>query len=175
MERNRDDKPMTVPGMLWQRLRQMFSPHKSQPEYLEIPELADGGRSIFIRHLDCGSCNGCELELNALANPLYDTERFGIEFVASPRHADVLVMTGPFTVNLAEAARLTFEAMPNPRRVITVGDCAKDGGVYRNSYAVTTRPAEIEQAIEINIPGCPPTPEDILKAFAKLPPSPAEP
>jgi Ni,Fe-hydrogenase III small subunit len=121
--------------------------------------------------LDCGSCNGCELELNALNNPIYDIERFGIQFEASPRHADVLVMTGPFTRNLEEAARLTFEAMSEPRRIVTIGDCAKDGGIFKESYAVTARPPEMEaviQATKIHVAGCPPAPEEILKALAKL-------
>lgn len=125
-------------------------------------------RSIFIRHLDCGSCNGCELELNSLSNPVYDIERFGIRFESSPRHADLLVMTGPFTHNLAEAASLTFEAMPEPKRIVTVGDCAKDGGIFKDSYAVTTRPPEIEGAIIAHVPGCPPPPDQILQALTRL-------
>jgi Ni,Fe-hydrogenase III small subunit len=120
-----------------------------------------------MRHLDCGSCNGCELELSALTNPLYDMERFGISFVASPRHADVLIMTGPFTRRLAEAAQLMFEAMSTPRRIVAIGDCADDGGIFKESYAVAPRPDELERAIVARVRGCPPTPDEILEALVK--------
>jgi Ni,Fe-hydrogenase III small subunit len=125
-------------------------------------------KSVFLRHLDCGSCNGCELELNALENPIYDIHHLGIEFRPSPRHADVLLMTGPFTRNLEEAAQLTFQAMSEPRRIITIGDCAKDGGIYQGSYALVERPQNIEEAIVDHVPGCPPTPQDIINALVKL-------
>ncbi len=135
------------------------------------PGLIKQGRSIFIRHLDCGSCNGCELELNALTNPIYDIAGYGIHFEASPRHADVLAMTGLFTRNLAEAARLTLEAMPIPR-IIAVGDCAIDGGIFKGkqSYAAMEKPKEIQDAIikDIQVPGCPPPPEAILEALLRL-------
>lgn len=128
------------------------------------------GRSLFLRHLDCGSCNGCELELTALTNPIYDLEQYGIKFVSSPRHADVLMMTGVFTRNLATAAQLTLEAMPTPM-VIRVGNCAvKDGDIFKETYAVTDLPPEIRKAIIADIPGCPPTPLDILKALFKINP-----
>ena len=125
-------------------------------------------QSVFLRHLDCGSCNGCELELTALGNPIYDMARFGLGFVASPRHADVLIMTGPFTRNLEAAALLTFAAMSEPRQIVAIGDCAVDGGVFKVSYAVTSRPDCIEQAIVRRVPGCPPTPETILRVLADL-------
>lgn len=139
--------------------------------YTQQPARVPPGRrqSVFLRHLDCGSCNGCELELMALTNPIYDIERFGLKFVASPRHADVLVMTGPFTQNLAEAARLTFDAMSQPRQIVAIGDCAIDGGVFKSSYAVTSRPEMIEEAIAGRVQGCPPTPEAILQALLELP------
>ena len=165
---------MTVLGMLARHLIRMFLPGKPYSQDVQLPKQAAKRRSVFIRHLDCGSCNGCELELNALSNPIYDIERFGIQFEASPRHADVLVMTGPFTRNLEEAARLTFEAMPEPRRIVTIGDCAKDGGIFKNSYAVMDRPTKIENAIVDHVAGCPPTPEDILKALIKLPVAPPD-
>lgn len=123
--------------------------------------------SLWIRHLDCGSCNACELELNALMNPIYDIGQYGIEFTTSPRHARLLAITGIFNRNLAEAARLTLEAMPI-RRIITIGDCAKDGGDFRNSYAIAKIPAEIEKNIKMHVPGCPPEPMDILKALCAL-------
>jgi len=167
--------PRTVLGMLAQRFVQMFKTRP--PQQSKFPDLAAKRRSIFIRHLDCGSCNGCELELNALTNPVYDIERFGIQFEASPRHADALAMTGPFTRNLEEAAHLTLEAMSEPRLVVTIGDCAKDGGIFKESYAVKPRPARLEEAIKltaIHVPGCPPTPEAILKELARLPPMPSD-
>lgn len=134
------------------------------------PELARGHRSVFVRHLDCGSCNGCEIELSALVNPLYDIERFGIRFEASPRHADVLAMTGPFTRNLETAARLTYAAMTEPRCIVTIGDCAHDGGIFKDAYALADRPALLGQAIAAHVPGCPPTPEAILRTLARLSP-----
>jgi len=122
--------------------------------------------SLFIRHLDCGSCNACELELNALSNPVFDSAQWGIHFEASPRHADVLVLTGPYVRSLDEAARLTLGAMPVPR-IITVGDCAKDAGEFKNSYAVKPYPDEIRQAIIAHVPGCPPPPEKILEVILR--------
>lgn len=163
------NKTPSVLGILLRNLarlaRRRLSP--KSPDELSVAK-PPALRSLFIRHLDCGSCNGCELELNSLNNPVYDIERFGIRFESSPRHADLLVMTGPFTHNLAEAAALTFEAMPEPRHVVTVGDCAKDGGVFKDSYAVATRPPEIEGAVRAHVPGCPPTPEQILQILTRL-------
>lgn len=152
---------------------------RRQPIYAEPilpPELARRPRSVFLRHLDCGSCNGCELELVALSNPIYDSERYGIKFEASPRHADALVLTGPMTRNLVEAARLTLDAMPLPRRVVTIGDCtcdkdsANEKNVFRDSYAITELPEELKNACMAggHVPGCPPTPEAILTALASL-------
>ncbi len=123
--------------------------------------------SLFIRHLDCGSCNACELELSALANPIFDSAQWGIHFEASPRHADVLVLTGPYVRSLDKAARLTLEAMPVPR-IITVGDCAQEAGDFKNSYSVKPYPEEIRQAIIAHIPGCPPAPEKILEAILQV-------
>ena len=94
------------------------------------------GRSLSIREVDAGSCNGCELEIHALNNAYYDVERFGIRFVASPRHADVLLVTGPVTKNMRDALERTYHAMPNPKWVVAVGDCARDGGCFAGSYAV---------------------------------------
>lgn len=131
------------------------------------PNLPLQTHSVFVRHLDCGSCNGCELELNALANPVYDIAKYGIHFEASPRHADLLAMTGVYTRNLAEAAQLTLEAMPIPR-IITIGDCTAGGGVFRESYALAKRPEEVEKAIKAHIPGCPPAPEKIIQALLEL-------
>ena len=140
---------------------------KNIQENIKRPALPFKQRSIFIRHLDCGSCNACELELNALTNSVYDIAQYGIHFEASPRHADILAMTGPYTRSLDEAARLTLEAMPIPR-IISIGDCSKDGGVFKGSYTVGNPPDEIEKAIKVHVPGCPPTPTEILEALLML-------
>lgn len=121
-------------------------------------------RSLFIRHLDCGSCNACELELIALSNPIYDAARWGIRFEASPRHADVLALTGPYVRSLHRAALKTLEAMPVPR-IITIGDCAGKSGEFENAYGVMPYPDEIRQAIIAHVPGCPPEPQKILEVL----------
>jgi len=122
------------------------------------------GRSLHIREVDAGSCNGCEIEITALANPYYDLERFGLHFVASPRHADCLLVTGPVTRNMAEPLRLTYEATPDPKIVIAVGDCARDCGVFKGSYAVV---GGVDKVIPVDVvvPGCPPEPIDILRGI----------
>ena len=119
------------------------------------------GRSLHIREVDAGSCNGCELEISALSNPYYDMERFGLHFVASPRHADCLLVTGPVTRNMAEPLRRTYEATPDPKIVIAIGDCANNCGVFKDSYAVV---GSVDKVIPVNVfvPGCPPEPVDIL-------------
>ncbi|OGS05864.1 MAG: hydrogenase, partial [Elusimicrobia bacterium RIFCSPLOWO2_12_FULL_59_9] len=116
-----------------------------------------GGRSLHIRQVDAGSCNGCELEISALSNPVYDIERFGAHFVASPRHADVLLVTGPVTRQMEAALRKTYEAAPEPRIVIASGDCAINCGVFAGSYAVAG-PVESVIPVDIKIYGCPPEP-----------------
>lgn len=125
------------------------------------------GRSLSIRMVDAGSCNGCELELQALGNPYYDLERFGLHFVASPRHADVLLVTGPVTHNMAEALRRTYDAAPAPKWVIAVGDCAKDGGCFAGSYAIAGGVAAV-LPVDLHIPGCPPDPTALLKGLLAL-------
>ncbi|MFN4129368.1 MAG: NADH-quinone oxidoreductase subunit B family protein [Paracoccaceae bacterium] len=122
------------------------------------------GRSLSIRVVDAGSCNGCELELNALSNPYYDLERFGLRFVASPRHADVLMVTGPVTKNMVEALARTYVAMPDPKWVIAVGDCARDGGCFAGSYAIAGGVSSV-LSVDLHIPGCPPTPAELLKGL----------
>jgi Ni,Fe-hydrogenase III small subunit len=118
-------------------------------------------RSLHIRHLDSGACNGCDWELTALLNPYYDIQRLGLDFVASPRHADLLLVTGAMTRNLQEAARLTYEAMPQPRLVVAVGACAIGGGVFSNTYAASGS-VDAVLPVDVFIPGCPPRPEAII-------------
>jgi Ni,Fe-hydrogenase III small subunit len=125
------------------------------------------GRSLSIRELDAGSCNGCELEIHALNNAYYDVERFGIRFVASPRHADVLLVTGPVTRNMRDAVEQTYRAMPNPKWVIALGDCARDGGCFAGSYAVVGGVSEVIP-VDLHIQGCPPTPTAILRGLLAL-------
>jgi Ni,Fe-hydrogenase III small subunit len=125
------------------------------------------GRSLAIREVDAGSCNGCELEIHALNNAFYDLERFGIRFVASPRHADVLLVTGPVTKNMAEALTRTYNATPDPKWVVAVGDCALNGGIFRGSYAVLGGVAEAVP-VDLHIPGCPPSPTALLKGLLAL-------
>src|SRR3974377_1049842 len=125
------------------------------------------GRSLSIREIDAGSCNGCELEIHALNNAYYDIERFGLRFVASPRHADVLMVTGPVTRNMSEALRRTYDAVPGPKWVVAVGDCARDGGCFAGSYAVTGGVAEVIP-VDLHIPGCPPSPPAMLRGLLAL-------
>ena len=125
------------------------------------------GRSLAIREVDAGSCNGCELEIHALNNVLYDLERFGIRFVASPRHADVLLVTGPVTANMREALERTYQATPDPKWVVAVGDCARDGGVFSGSYACVGGVSAV-LPVDLHIPGCPPSPIVLLKGLLAL-------
>jgi len=129
------------------------------------------GRSLSIRVVDAGSCNGCELEINALGNAYYDLERFGLRFVASPRHADVLLVTGPATRNMREALERTWNAMPHPKWVVAAGDCAIDGGCFAGSYAVMGGVASV-LPVDFAIPGCPPSPTALLAGLLALMASP---
>jgi Ni,Fe-hydrogenase III small subunit len=120
------------------------------------------GRAVAIREVDAGSCNGCEIEITGLTSPVYDAERFGIHFVASPRHADLLLVTGPVTRNMEIPLRKTFEATPDPKLVVAVGDCARTCGVFAGSYAVV---GSVDSVIPVDVfvAGCPPTPAAILR------------
>src|SRR5437588_2830960 len=167
-------KQKTIHGLVLQHIGKMFRrdqlytlPQKEHQGAQGIPIRMWPRRSLWIRHLDCGSCNGCELELTALENPVYDAQHLGIEFKSSPRHADVAAMTGPFTRNLEEAAKLTVDAMPVPR-IVLIGDCAIDKGIYQGSYALAERQPEMENAIIAKVPGCPPTPQQILDVLTQL-------
>ena len=122
------------------------------------------GRALAIREVDAGSCNGCELEITGLASPVYDMERFGMHFVASPRHADLLLVTGPVTRNMEIPLRRTYEATPSPKLVVAVGDCARTCGVFQGSYAIV---GAVDQVIpvDVHVAGCPPEPSDILRGI----------
>src|SRR5579863_8207323 len=125
------------------------------------------GRSLSIRLVDAGSCNGCELEIHALSNAFYDLERFGLRFVASPRHADVLLVTGPVTKNMREALERTYNAMPDPKWVVAIGGCAVDGGLFSGSYAVVGGVGRVVP-VDLHIRGCPPRPIQLLAGLLAL-------
>jgi Ni,Fe-hydrogenase III small subunit len=122
------------------------------------------GRALAIRHVDAGSCNGCELEIHAANNPYYNLEGMGIKFVASPRHADLLLVTGPVSRNMEVALRRTFDAMPEPKLVVAIGDCGCDGGVFGESYASCGRVANVIP-VDVAVPGCPPAPAAIVQGI----------
>jgi Ni,Fe-hydrogenase III small subunit len=125
------------------------------------------GRSLAIREVDAGSCNGCELEIHALNNAFYDLERFGLRFVASPRHADVLMVTGPVTKNMRQALERTYNATPHPKWVVALGDCAVDGGIFSGSYAVVGGVSSVVP-VDLHIRGCPPRPIQLLTGLLAL-------
>ena len=125
------------------------------------------GRTLSIREVDAGSCNGCELEIHAINNVLYDLERFGFRFVASPRHADVLLVTGPVTTNMREALERTYQATPHPKWVVAVGDCGRDGGIFSGSYACVGGVSAV-LPVDLHIRGCPPSPIALLKGLLAL-------
>lgn len=167
--------------MLWPRLaRNLLSRPLTDPapaidpdEVAELAAQLDAtarrrlGRSLAIRQVDAGSCNGCELEINATQNVAHDLERFGLRFVASPRHADVLLVTGPVTRNMREALERTRNATPEPCFIIAVGDCAVDGGVFKGSYAVEGGVEAVFRP-DLRVAGCPPTPTQIIRALLTL-------
>ena len=148
-------------------------PGPSEAALAELAERVDKaardrlGRSLAIRHVDAGSCNGCELEIHALDNPFYDIERFGFRFVASPRHADVLLVTGPVTLNMREALERTWAATPDPKWVVAAGDCAATGGMFRGSYAVAGGVSSVVP-VHLHIAGCPPSPVALLEGLLAL-------
>jgi Ni,Fe-hydrogenase III small subunit len=126
--------------------------------------LAILGQALAIREVDAGSCNGCELEINALNNPYYNLEGLGIRFVASPRHADMLLVTGPVSRNMETALRRTYDATPEPRLVVAVGECACNGGIFGESYATCGAVANV-LPVDVTVPGCPPPPLEILRGI----------
>jgi Ni,Fe-hydrogenase III small subunit len=149
------------------------SPERDERALDEIAQSLDRaarrylGRSLSIRHVDAGSCNGCELEIHALNNAFYDLERFGFRFVASPRHADVLMVTGPVTKNMREALERTYAATPSPKWVVAIGDCAFNGGLFANSYACIG-PVSSVVPVDLHIRGCPPRPIDLISGLLGL-------
>lgn len=131
---------------------------------LDAAVLKHFGRSLAVRHVDAGSCNGCELEIHATNSPYYNPERLGIKFVASPRHADLLLVTGPVSRNMEEALRRTYDATPEPKLVVAIGDCGCDGGIFGESYASCGRIANVIP-VDVAVPGCPPTPVAIMQGI----------
>lgn len=140
---------------------------QQEVDVLQRQILAVLGRALAIRQVDAGSCNGCELEIHALSNPYYNIEGIGLRFVASPRHADLLLVTGPVSAHMEAALRRTFEAMPAPKRVVAVGDCGCTGGVFGQSYASRGRVANV-LPVDAQVIGCPPAPVEILRGILSV-------
>jgi Ni,Fe-hydrogenase III small subunit len=137
---------------------------REETERIQAELLAILGQALTIRQVDAGSCNGCELEIHALANPYYNIEGLGIKFVASPRHADMLLVTGPVSRNMEVALRRTHDATPEPKLVVAVGDCGRDGGIFGESYATCGGVAKVVP-VDVYVPGCPPAPVEILRGI----------
>ena len=137
-------------------------PGDSEPLQAQIRAVL--GRALCIRHVDAGSCNGCELEIHAVGNPIYNIEGQGIRFVASPRHADLLLVTGPVSRHMETALRRTYEAMPDPKLVVAIGDCGCSGGIFGESYATLGRVSNV-LPVDVAVPGCPPTPTRIMQGI----------
>ncbi len=166
---------LTCCGVSKQRLVRYFDAERGAEVEtgLDVPEAAGReilhlmGRALNIRQLDAGSCNGCEAEITALTNPYYDLERFGIHFVASPKHADMLLVTGPVTRNMAVAVKQTYDAVPAPKLVVAVGACGCSGGIFAGSHAVVG-PVDKLVPVDAYIPGCPPTPAMLLTGILEV-------
>lgn len=167
---------MSMPRLLAEGLLPPLTEPAPSPDEGDLKDLAARlemaaskrlGRSLAIRQVDAGSCNGCELEIHALNNAIYDLSRLGLTFVASPRHADVLMVTGPVTLNMKEALQRTWDAMPAPKWVVAVGGCAIDGGLFAASYACEAGVGTL-LPVDLRIPGCPPTPTAMLQGFVTL-------
>jgi Ni,Fe-hydrogenase III small subunit len=162
---------------MWQLLKQIVHarmPNEAAPEpedawrtereRIQADILAILGRALCIRQVDAGSCNACELEIHALGNPYYNIEGLGIKFVASPRHADMLLVTGPVTKNMEAALSQAYEATPDPKLVVAIGECARNGGIFGESYASRGGVANVIP-VDVTVPGCPPPPLDILRGI----------
>ena len=156
---------------LWRKIRvtgRVAEPAPSAPPVEQQPPRArELGGSVQLRHVDAGSCNGCEVEIGAAFGPVYDAERYGARLVASPRHADALLVTGVVTRNMAQPLRRTYQAVPDPKLVVAVGDCARTCGVFRGAPGVAGAVGDIVP-VDLEIPGCPPRPEDIVAGLRKL-------
>lgn len=156
---------------LWRKIRatgRVAEPAPPAPPATEVPERArELGGSVQVRHVDAGSCNGCEVELGAAFGPVYDADRYGARLVASPRHADALIVTGVVTRNMAQPLRRTYEAVPDPKLVVAVGDCARHCGLFRGAPGVVGPVSDIVP-VDLEIPGCPPRPEAIVEGLRKL-------
>ena len=137
------------------------------PPEASVPEPTGVRGSLQLRHVDAGSCNGCELEIGGAFSPVYDAERFGARLVASPRHADALLVTGVVTRNMEQPLRNTLAALPQPRMVVAVGDCACDGGVFASAYGVVGVVGDVVP-VDVQIPGCPPTPTQIVDGLRSV-------
>ena len=155
---------------LWRKIRRTGRVAEPAPERPagEQPEgAAMLGGSVQVRHVDAGSCNGCEVEIGSAFGPVYDAERYGARLVASPRHADALLVTGPVTRNMAEPLRRTYDAVPHPKLVVAVGDCARNCGMFAGAYGVAGAVSEVVP-VDVEIAGCPPRPEAIVEGLRKL-------
>ncbi|MFE3781935.1 NADH-quinone oxidoreductase subunit B family protein [Amycolatopsis sp. NPDC059090] len=153
---------------LWRKIRRTGRVAEPAPERPAAAAAAAGlGGSVQIRHVDAGSCNGCEVEIASAFGPVYDAERYGARLVASPRHADALLVTGPVTRNMAEPLRRTHAAVPGPKAVVAVGDCARDCGVFAGAYGVAGAVGDIIP-VDLEIAGCPPRPDAVVEGLRKL-------
>jgi len=155
---------------LWRKIRttgRVAEPAPPRPETAGPRRAAKLGGSVQLRHVDAGSCNGCEIEIASAFGPVYDAERYGARLVASPRHADALLVTGPVTRNMAVALRRTYEAVPEPRLVVGCGDCALNCGVFAGGYGVVGAVSDVVP-VDVEVPGCPPAPEAIVAALRGL-------
>ena len=155
---------------LWRKIRQVgrvAEPAPSPPASGRVGPAVELAGSVQVRHVDAGSCNGCEVEIGSAFGPVYDAERYGARLVASPRHADALLVTGPVTRNMQRALRRTYEAVPTPKVVVAVGDCARNCGVFAGAYGVAGAVADVVP-VDLDVPGCPPRPEAIIEALRTL-------
>ena len=155
---------------LWRKIRQVgrvAEPAPSPREGGRVGPAVELAGSVQVRHVDAGSCNGCEVEIGSAFGPVYDAERYGARLVASPRHADALLVTGPVTRNMQRALRRTYEAVPAPKVVVAVGDCARNCGVFAGAYGVAGAVADVVP-VDLDVPGCPPRPEAIVEALRTL-------
>ena len=157
-------KQIVRTGIVTEPAPRVDDAHQAEIERIQRDLLAILGQALAIREVDAGSCNGCELEIQAVNNPYYNLEGQGIRFVASPRHADMLLVTGPVSQHMAEALRRTYDATPEPKLVVAVGDCGCTGGIFGESYASCGKVANVI-AVDVTIPGCPPPPIEILRGI----------